>query len=72
MHRKFEKRPRHRKSQAQLRAEIEAGMIKVADFMVNHGRVHLAPIYDRLEKELERLDEQEATIERARSLLRRD
>lgn len=54
------------------RERIEQAQLKVADFMVNHGMKHLAPIYKRLERELQALDEQDETLRSAMTLLAQD
>jgi hypothetical protein len=51
------------------RKRIEAAMDKIAYYMVEHDRPQFAPIYERLERELEALDKQDATVARARQRL---
>lgn len=50
---------------------MQAAQRKVAHFMVDHGMKHLAPIYNRLERELKAMDNQNETLEAAKRLLER-
>lgn len=53
------------------RQKLEEHRLKVADFMVNLDMMWLTPVFDRLEREIELMDAQEASMDKARELLQR-
>ena len=53
------------------RERVQEAQRKVAHFMVKHGMEYLAPIYNRLERELKAMDNQSETLEAAKRLLER-